>query len=801
MSDATSSMRHVISCRLEEPGAVPRRSYPVTHGCPFAQGALPDPDRVRLRQADGPELPLATTVLSRWPDDSVRWLLLDAQVDLRPKQILELAIEYGEAVERQALETPLTVREDDTGLRVETEALSLDLRRRGTVLIAQANDVLEAEAESEPQMTLRDASGTGYVGRIESLEVEEQNRLRVVVKATGGYVSADGCRPLSWIVRIHLFANQPYARLYHTFVHDADEPLLFDMQELTLSLSTSFAGRTRAMLGAPAGTTSKGLAVDELAVTEADRDEPDRNLGLWEVGPGSHTVLNGPEGRLDRRLKSHGWIYLGDETLGLQIKLRHPAENYPKAYTTDGRRVVVHLYPDPAAWSPATEQPLGKGQVATHRDLDYAGALQIPQGMAKTHELFLYCGAALADVTPAAVWAAGWQQPLLLEIDPGAYADSGVFGDFPPYYDDYWPLEDSLRARVLTLAGPATQPLLGMVSFGDVGVVEPAEGGTHTGSTDNLHYDGTRAVFLQYVRRGQQPLFWRAEAMAWHLMEVDTVHHSSADPGRTGGPRPHWSRFHHYKTTNRDSLAQPGTDHTWFGGILDYYHLSGNRRALEVAELTGRYCAGTRVRHNWDAITPERRDSWADSGSGWGYSPRKAGWALTGMGDHYEARPDPALAAEMLAMVRVFANWQDADGRFRMYSGTFQTGACPFMTAAILTGLMRVCELLGDEEAGELCVKGCRFLATEAVTKEGLMWYKEAPINQTGPNSTNILNLRPMAFAFRRSGDRAILRCIWRQFRWWMDCDRVPFQEIKDALWALPTLEREGLLERWRDEV
>ncbi len=518
------------------------------------------------------------------------------------------------------------------------------------------------------------------------------------------------------------------------------------------------------------------------------------------MGLGSHTVL-GPEGRQDRRVKSHGWIYLGGPRHGLQLKLRHPAENYPKAYATDGRRVDLHLYPDSQAWAPGADQPLGKGQVASHRDLDYAGPLQIPQGMAKTHELFLYAGAALPGLDEAAAQAAAWQHPLLLEIDPAAYADSGAFGDFPRHYHGHWPLEEHLRARVFDRASSSTQPLAGMVSFGDVGVVEAGEGGTRCGSTDNLHYDGTRSVLLQYVRRGQQPLFWQGEAMAFHLMDVDTVHHNPADPLRTGGPRPHWSRFHHYKTTSRDSLAQPGTDHTWFGGLLDYYHLTGYRRALEVAELTGRYCAGTRRRQSWDAITPERRDAWAEPGGGWGYSPRKAGWALTGMADLYEERPSEALAAEMRAMVRVFADWQDGEGRFRMYSGTFQTGACPFMTAAILTGLMRVSELLGDDEAGDLCVKGCRFLATRAVTKEGLMFYKEAPINQTGPTSSNVLNLRPMAFAYRRSGDRDILRGLWRQFRWWMERETVPFHEVKDVLWALPTLEREGLLERWRDEV
>jgi len=782
-------MPQVIQARIEEAAAVPRQSYPLTHGCPFPQSTLRDGSHVRLVQADGAALPLATTVLARWPDTSVKWLLLDSQVDLASKQILDLSIEYGDDVARKESRTPLTAAETKTGLRVQTGALELDLQRRGVVLMAQANGCLRPG--DGPQMTLRDDAGTCYAGQIESLQVEEQNPLRMVVRATGGYLAADGSRPLSWVVRIYLFANQPYAKVYHTFVHDADEPALFRMQELTLSLDVAPPGEPRVMLGAPTGTTSQGMAVEALA----------GEVALWEASLGSHSLIGLPGGRLDRRIKSHGWIYLGDESHGLQVKLRNPGYNYPKAYATDGRRVTIHLYPNPSGFSSPAQQPLGKGDVVVSDDLDYAGPLQIPQGMAKTHELYLYCGPALADLTQAAVWAAGWQHPLLLEIDSTAYAHSGAFGDFPRYYDEYWPLEEELRERIMAIGGAATSPLAGMVNYGDIGVIEPGEGGTYTGSTDNLHYDGTRAVLRQYARRGQQPLFWRTEAMALHLMDVDTVHHSPADPPRLGGPRPHWSRFHHYKNTDRNSLAQPGTDHTWFGGLLEYYYLTGYRRALEVAELTGRYCAGTRGRSGWDRIAPQRRDSREDPYSGWGHSPRKAGWALTGMADLFEAKPDSGLAEEMRAMVRVFANWQDGEGRFRMYSGTFHTGACPFMTAAILTGLMRVHELLGDEQAKELCLRGCRFLATRAVTKEGLMYYKEAPINQTGPSFSNILNMRPMAFAYDQTRDGAILRCMWRQFRWWMDRHKGPFYEVKDVLWALPTFEREGLLERWRDDV
>ena len=62
----------MIRARLEEAACVARQNYPMTHSCPFAEGALLESTQVRL-SADGEvELPLQTTVLATWPDGSIK---------------------------------------------------------------------------------------------------------------------------------------------------------------------------------------------------------------------------------------------------------------------------------------------------------------------------------------------------------------------------------------------------------------------------------------------------------------------------------------------------------------------------------------------------------------------------------------------------------------------------------------------------------------------------------------------------------------------------------------------------------
>lgn len=812
-------MPHTIQANIEEAAGVPRQSYPVTHGCPFPKGALCNPDQVRLTTAHGDELPLETTVLAIWPDDSIKWLLLDTQVTLRARQNMPITIEYGSDIDRKVVASPLQTSPVAEGLRVETGVLTVVLNHSGPALFARVADCLTTNGPA--QMTVTDTDGTLYTGQGEGLEIEEENALRLVVKARGGFFSEDGRRPLSWLMRLYFFAHQPFVKCYHTFVHDQNEPLFFQMQQMKFSLPLAFQDNPRIILGAPKSTTLLGEDI-----------YPQTDTALfWENDFNQYSIFGLPDGRIDRRTKSHGWIYVGDDRRGIQLKLRNPSQNYPKIYAANSDSLEIHLYPDMSRWTPPEQTGLQYTDILdmTH-DGEYEGALQIPQGMAKTHELFLYAGAPVRDLPPyekppseggglvgveqpqeaaglverryvmdAAARAAAWQHPLLLEIDSTAYADSEALGSLPRYYPEYWRLEERLRAGIIAITpnkGPRSN-LVGMMSFGDTGIVKTEDGKQITYTTDNVSYDHTRSIIRQYMRRGHQPTFWQAEAMAFHLMDVDTFHHCSEHPEWIGGPRFQWSQFHHYQNTDRDALSQPVTSHTWIGGLLDYYFLTGYRRALEVAEMTGRFCAHTPAL-KYD-ITPEIRDRWDDPRQPWYYSPRTPGWALTAMAELYEATGDTTLEAPMRRLVDLFEQWQDNEGRWRDRIGSFNRGATPFMTAGILNGLMRVWEVLGDEKARVMCIKGCRFLSTITVTPEGLIYYKEAPISQD-PHTSGTLNLPPMAFAYAETGDPAILRCMWRLFRWRIENGGPIGFEIKDALWALPTFEQAGLLEVWRNE-
>ena len=95
-------MSNIIHAQVEEAVGVPRHSFPLTGGCPFAKGGLNDSNQVRLTTPEGKELPLQTSVLATWPDSSIKWLLLDTQISLRANKFCPYRLSTARMLPHQA---------------------------------------------------------------------------------------------------------------------------------------------------------------------------------------------------------------------------------------------------------------------------------------------------------------------------------------------------------------------------------------------------------------------------------------------------------------------------------------------------------------------------------------------------------------------------------------------------------------------------------------------------------------------------------------------------------------------------
>jgi len=152
------------------------RDWPVTGGVPFPRGELGSANRVRLKNAGGAPVPLQAAVTGRWPDGSVKWLLLDFR---HSGGAAEYTLEYGPAVAASKPSFP------------------------------------EPPTFPASEWILAGADGAERRIPLGDLAVEEAGSLRRCESSVGK--SGEG--PLACEARVHRYPGLPWARVLLTFGH------------------------------------------------------------------------------------------------------------------------------------------------------------------------------------------------------------------------------------------------------------------------------------------------------------------------------------------------------------------------------------------------------------------------------------------------------------------------------------------------------------------------------------------------------------------------------------------------------
>ena len=71
-----------IALTVQEEVGFERRAWPVTRGVPLPRGVAAEPEALWLADAQGQGVSLQSHPLSRWPDGSIKWVLVDFQADV-----------------------------------------------------------------------------------------------------------------------------------------------------------------------------------------------------------------------------------------------------------------------------------------------------------------------------------------------------------------------------------------------------------------------------------------------------------------------------------------------------------------------------------------------------------------------------------------------------------------------------------------------------------------------------------------------------------------------------------------------
>lgn len=720
---------------------IERRNQPVTSGVPLPEGQLFDPTQLRLLDELGNAIPLQTEVLAWWPDGSIRWILLSFRISVEPGATRQLTLQYGSQVVSSVAQGTLIQGGTDTGLVVETGLLSF------------TPDGSQAPAHNGsgwywsgfPVLRVRDRDG--YVYRSDllpgTIEVEENGPERAVLRVHGDLATTDANARgvLTYDLRVYFYKDgaavridpvitnaRPYAPDGSNNIQLAEVSLVFPgwlAGEPVIGYETAYqlASDIRAHVetlgvGVPKKTVpdaavhvTKGQVAGTFAVVQ-------RGLSHLAVTADDVTTFLSDH-------RSAGWVRfaLADRTVGVGV--RHFWQQYPKGIevTVDGD-LAVHLWADDPDSS--------------------ARFLTLSGGEGKRHELYVSL-----ENEPH---IQSLLHPLFAAAPPSWYSETkGMGRPFLLYEPELHPFLRSSIARYEQKMEEAFVEMLqnrekareyGWRNFGDWATTWDPDG------WGNTEYDLARGLFLRFARTGDLDYLQFAEEAVRHYMDVDIVW-AAGDISWLGGGIVH-------STGHRSKGVHMG--HTWVEGLLDYYLLTGDRRALEAARLSGDWFA-------WHALRPSIQGTRISSRT----EARGPGWALIGLsrllqlGDGYYAH-----AAQ--AVVDILRYEQTADGQWifpipdnELPGEGNPLLTKPFMTGIILTGLVNYESITGDPVAKDLIVSAVRFLVDNMWDdRVGGFPYVDHPRYSASPGNFRILN--GILRAYELTGEERFLAVARRYF-------------------------------------
>lgn len=617
-----------VPLTVRDHAGVTHRGVVVRGGVPFAIGVLKECKSPRLMDAAGKSIPCRARPTARWYDGSIKWLLVDALVDVPANGQVDLRFRPGEV--GPAKGPRVTVTEKPDSILIDTgsarflfsrktfglpSAAWVDVNGDGTADTKVVSDAGEFACEVEHQPPgppeeenwLRDAAGGPRERFVASASgdytatVENANDLHAVVKLSGWLVNPAGRRLIQYVIRAHAYAGTPELRIVQTFVY-AGNPKQNFLRSMSLRFPLKSAGSVSYALGGVqrhagqlAGSESVSLfetgpkKIYHLAPHALDKDV------YYSVTQSGREIAKGKE--------AAGWARVSDQSASMHVAVRNFWQMHPKELKVDAQGITVFLWPEQGGKVLDLRRRSDEVENVYHYDLSlwpYGG-----EGVGVTHEMLLRFGPAREDAGPA--MAAALNAPLLLQCSPEQYAASGAFGPMAAADPQRFPhLEGVLDVDLEWIRhNQRSFHWDGMIDYGDTlfhgyatpshyGYIAP-DGWCSRGYVGWLCNDGTltHSLFLHYLRTGDYETFRTAEAMARHVMDVDTCHYCAEEPGCVGGghrhDQQHWGNgVRGYGTTTH--------------GAIDYYLLTGDERALEVAGEYANYHDNGTPTENEDRI-------------------------------------------------------------------------------------------------------------------------------------------------------------------------------------------------------
>ncbi len=635
-------------------------AYPVATGVPIPRGELTAAAQVLVLDGASKPVPAQASALARWPDGSVKSLLVRFVAPLEAGRARYYTLRYGKGVTAAAAGVEaVRVTEAPDAITLGTGAIDLKLRRRGFGFTACRRSKAACEpllARPADLFAVNAFDGQEYRASLDpkqALVVEENGPVRAVVRASGLLRAASGRDLLRYVVRFRAFAGRERVELDVTVV-DARPETNVEAKRPQLAISVSSYG-LELPYALPAATWSFG-GDGEAVLSGAARAGTEAYLfqsGRFNYNPttGAFSPFTFAFEGAGKGAKAAGWADVSDATRGITVGLRNFWQQFPKEWNVKDDVLRLYFQP-PRASRPTPDLAYPRSTAASYARPNTFYSPR--EGLAKTYELSLAFHAGTAAAYKPGALQRVFQSAPLPTAPASAYATSGVYGriiDSGPWsagHDDWLmrQIYEPSIAAVQAQGGLAVQ--YGWRDFGDRlrgGWCEvDAAGRKIPCFYDDTHL-GAHVWFVQYLRT----LDPRWRDYAWNatrfFMDVGVSHSSRSGywPHAYGPGEGHLIK-HEIADHSSRNLHR---GHAHLSGMADLYLLTGDARALEVMREVGDW---------WVAAVPDLFPV-PMKGPRYAEAERDYAWPLFVLNEAYRGTGDPKYLKAGAHIVRFLLEW------------------------------------------------------------------------------------------------------------------------------------------------
>jgi len=599
---ASPTRYFLVVLSVEERAGITRRKEPVTVGIPLPKGAVVDPSHLGLLDASEQSVVLQTQLLAKWPDGSVKWVLLDFQADVDGHHTAAYSLHRVPRRAAVGAQARMTVQTSPDCITVETGRAAFFIDRRTLKLfdrvVVEGTEILDGALS---RIQLVDDRGREYLPRIVGTAVETEGPVRVTVHLHGKMHSSDEKTLADFSSRLSFYADSDLVEMKFTLRNSRPARHLGGLWDLGDEGSIYFRDLS-VQMGLPKarGQNIRWCPGPGLPWLES----PASDLQIYQDSSGGKNWNSSNHvnrfGQIGSRFR--GYRVTAGETLvqdgdritptmsvrseagSLSVAIEGFWQNFPKGIEADGNQITVGLFPR-----------------------QFQDVYELQGGEQKTHTVyFSFQGFEKHDGD------LDWVHHRIAPRAPLAwYSESKAIGYLVPRtltQDDSKPL--ALLERLVDTAVVDGNSFFdrreiideyGWRNFGDLYADHEAVG--HAGEQPriahyNNQYDVIHGAIIEYLRSGNTRWFELATDLAKHLIDIDIYHTSEDRDAFNGGL--FWHTQHYadaatatHRTYSRTGLGEqnryqagggPSNEHNYTTGLLHCYFLTGDPAAKDAVQ-------------------------------------------------------------------------------------------------------------------------------------------------------------------------------------------------------------------------